>query len=305
MSRITRQIFYWFDLEGDLKFGHRCLYVFVDQARGRNGVGAVVAHRDLAVTAPSLEFLGQPCPRRYYPGVRPLTNLAPAKVSQAKPKIIAPSSAASLTGKAALLLGGKAESATEFSTWQHDLDSVRATLIYGNPPAVDSNKVIVENDVTYATFYSHLEELANCDTLYLFFTGHGDASAGGGIVLNDIGGRTVLPYSLLSELLFDSLNLKRLYTLIDASNAGRAIDDFMRTTGRSSTSSLPPALTCRIRSSGGTQSTLYEGVETNSVLSPWPRGEPELAPPQQRLRQYITRVARNPPDTTNALLSPR
>jgi len=238
---VTRpKYFYWFDLNGDLKFGHACLYVFVDQATAE--VESVSAQWwpviklpsqdpveawnswDNRVTSPDIIH------GNYGPGITPA-----AQHSSASPKNYSrssTSSVAALTGTCAILVGGKAESPTELATWQHDLDSVRAALIYGAQPAVDSTKVLIENDITVDSLDSKLQQVLTADTLYFFFTGHGDTSKGGGIVLNKVGGlftRVTLTYSELSTVLFDSLNLKRLNMLVDASNAGKSIDDFMKT----------------------------------------------------------------------------
>jgi hypothetical protein len=117
----------------------------------------------------------------------------------------------------------------------------------------------------------------------------------------------VLPYSLLSELLFDTLHLKRLYTLIDASNAGQAIDDFMRTTTPvvnlvTSTDAISPASSDL---PADTQSTYTKAWRQTSLLAPLPPGvNLNWRRLNSTLRTANTGLAssQNPPDTTNAPL---
>ncbi|GEM_PF-2389452 len=315
---VTRpQFFYWIDLQGGLKFGHRTLFLFVDQAAQAETVSAqwwpvislpdqnpmeVWNSWDDRVTSPDLFYGG------YGPGNVPLAQRRSSISKQEVPASV--SSTTVLTGTAALLVGGKAESSTEQATWQHDLDSVRASLIYGNPPALDSNNVLLVNDATGDALNALLQQVANCDTLYFFFTGHGDSSEGGAVVLNHVGGpvaRELLTYAGLSNALFNTMNLKRLNMLVDASNSGKAIDDFMQTRKPvvnlvTSTDAVSAAGAGLPNDTVSTYTKIWRQTTRTVPITPAVRLNWRTLNATIRANNPTITSAQNPADTTNAPL---
>jgi hypothetical protein len=317
----SEKYFYWLDLTGDLKFAHPCMFVLVDKITGvidsvstswwpvitipgalmQPGAAPLRIEKwnswDDRATSPDL-FFGS------YNGMAPPVS-ASIPAYQSRHRI--PSGTAA-TNAAAILIGGKAESPTELATWQHDLDSVYYSLVSIYPPAVDPSAVYVWNNTTVDSLDAFLSYVRTRDTLFFYFTGHGDSSRGGGIVLNREGGlitRVTLSYDELATVLFDSLNLQRLHLLFDASKSGTSMDDFLRPVYPMT--DLVTS-TDRVRSSRSGIPTDSNSVYTrewrlNVETVPLPPG---IAPHWRELNDsvrahnYDLRIDQNPLDTSNA-----
>lgn len=313
----SEKYFYWLDLTGDLKFSHPCMFILVDKITG--AVDSVTTSWWPVITIPTGSMSPKAAsiriekwnswndrvtsPDLFYGSYH---NIAPPVLTKPVERRMPTGTAA--TNAAAILIGGKAEDSTELITWQRDLDSVYSALVYAYPAAVDPAAVYVWNNTTVDTLDAFLSRVRTRDTLYLYFTGHGDSSRGGGIVLNREGGlitRVTLSYDELATVLFDSLSLTRLHLLFDASKSGTSMDDFLRPV-------LPMTdlvtSTDRVRASRSgvpydTSSVYTKEWHFNVENVPLPPG---ITPHWRELNDsvrahnYDLRIDQNPQDTSNA-----
>lgn len=233
----TEKYLVWMDLTGDLKYSHPCQFVLIDKLTGEVDSMAtswwpVIQTPDAPGTP--IEAYSSWDSRLASPDlIYGSYSAAPAAKPGTARRLRSPSSVAAASDKlGAVLIGGKGESLSELTVWQNDLDSVASILTNVVPEAVKPELIFMKNNATTADLRALFDSVQahGCDTVFYYFTGHGDSSLGGGTVFNDVSiGRVTVTYATLSSFIFDSLSIKRAHLLIDASNSGRAINDFMKT----------------------------------------------------------------------------
>ncbi len=227
----------WMDLTGDLKYSHPCQFVLIDKLTGE--VDSMATSWWPVIQTPGA--LGPPVEAYsswddrmssadlFYGTYTPVPSPKPAAVHRQHSPMSVTTASDQL---GAVLIGGKGESPSELAVWQNDLDSVSSILTSVAPEAVKPEHVFMKNNATTADLRALFDSVQahGCDTVFYYFTGHGDSSLGGGTVFNDVSiGRVTVTYATLSAFIFDSLSIERAHLLIDASNSGRAINDFMKT----------------------------------------------------------------------------
>ncbi len=235
----TAKYLIWLDMTKGLKYGHPCMFILLDKNTGLTDTIPAdwwpVIHGTYDPPDQWTQVYSSWDERVNSPDTISGSDYAHMSAALAKSasrpaKTGGPRLAASATGTAAILIGGKA-SGTDSLLQENDLDSVEFALTNSIPPAVSPENVYRQNNCTYDSLVSFVDQVSDIDTIYLYISAPGDSSVSHtGILLN----KSIFPfyewmvYHDLANLLFDYLQPKRLNVLIDASYSGKAIGEFMR-----------------------------------------------------------------------------